>query len=550
MPDTEEAKKTEDSKKEIEEKQQNPANSEEAKAKLKTYVDAVVQMCNAPGKGQSPPQNIEEYLPYLITEMANNGVLTKNDAICVFATAYVETGSFAPVTEEDGSAAISQPYGGPQFVGRGFIQITHDFNYEAFAKYSGLDAYNNPNLLNDPVIAAQSTLWFYLKGSSPPPVEYAQKGDFDNARSCINSGQPNQISACHGVPEYRWSVEKGLQVFPDEGIDPAVVGVTGVVSSTYGSSDFDSGSGGTRNLTGVHNPTSQQSALDYALGLAALGRSRELTFKALMDVATFPGLLDVDIQTSLNVTGFAEDLDGDYTIDSIDYYFGDRLEAQIVAFKPDPNAPPPQIFPGSTNPQLGQPQAGNGGGGNTVSAPAGKSEKTDGGIKLNVPYLSQLDNIYNPGGSCNATSLGMVLAYLGVQQKNPSEKDLGNEIYPQLAAQGIAGTPTFMVNTVQTYGLKANFVVAATDDEIKQWLETKKIPVVIHGDFTGPGHIIAVVGYDKNGFIVHDPWGQFLGAQSSYDNNASGAYHHHNWDWVIQFWHLNGGTWTHFIEPG
>jgi len=550
MANTEKNKKTEDSKKEIEEKQQNPANSEEAKAKLKTYVDAVVQMCNAPGKGQSPPQNVEKYLPYLITEMAKAGLLSKNHAIAIFATAYIETGSFAPVTEEDGSAAISQPIGGPQFAGRGFIQITHDGNYRSFGEDTGLDSYNNPNLLNDPVIAAQSTVWFYTTGGETkahPPAPYAEKQDWYNVRSCINAGSPN-VQGLYHMEEFLWSIEKGLQVFPDEGIDPAVVGVTGVVSSTYGSSDFDSGSGGTRNLTGVHNPTSQQSALDYALGLAALGRSRELTFKALMDVATFPEILDIDIQTSLNVSGFAKDLDGDYTIDSIDYYFGDRLEAQIVAFKPDPNAPPPQIFPGSTNPQLGQPQAGNGGGGNAATPPVGKSEKTDGGIKLGVPYLSQLDNIYNPGGSCNATSLGMVLTYLGVQQKKPSEKDMGNDIYPQLTERGTAGDPVVMAAVVGLYGLNDTIGHASTDDEIKQWLETKKIPVVIHGDFTSFGHIISVVGYDKNGFIVHDPWGQFLGAEGSYDNNASGAYNHHSWDIVSQFWHRGGTNLVHFIS--
>lgn len=545
----EEEKKPDDNKKPIEEKKEGGANSEEAKKKLQSYIDAVTQMCNEPSKGQSPPQNIAKYLPYLITSMAKKGLLAKNHAVAIFATAYIETGSFAPVTEEPGSVSQSDPHGGPQFAGRGFIQITHDYNYEAFAKFSGLDCYNKPELLNDPVIAADSTVWFYTAGSSPPPSEFGAKGDWGNVRSCINTGYPNQQAGCNHMPEYLWSCEKGMQVFPDEGIDPAVVGLSGVASSE-GANDFDPGTGGVRNLTGVHNPTSQQSALEYALALSTIGRSRELCFKALMDVASFPQILDVDIQTSLEITGFAEKLNGDYTVDSIDYYFGNRLEAHVIAYKPDPNAPPPQIFGGTPNANLGQPEAGKSAGGGAISAPTGKAEKTDGGIKINVPFLSQLDNVYSPSASCQATALAMVLLFLGVKQKNPAEKDLGNEIYPQLAAQGFPGTPGFMVNTAETYGVKVNFTAASSNDELKKWLDSKQMPTVIHGWFTAPGHVITCVGYNKDGFIVHDPWGKFLGSTGSYDHDASGAYNLHSWDWVQQFWAPDGQFWVHYIEPG
>lgn len=38
------------------------------------------------------------------------------------------------------------------------------------------------------------------------------------------------------------------------------------------------------------------------------------------------------------------------------------------------------------------------------------------------------------------------------------------------------------------------------------------LPVVVHGDFTPSGHIAVVVGYDADGFVVHDPSGRWDGA--------------------------------------
>ncbi len=43
-----------------------------------------------------------------------------------------------------------------------------------------------------------------------------------------------------------------------------------------------------------------------------------------------------------------------------------------------------------------------------------------GPVKLNVPYLSQLDNINNPHGSCNVTCVAMCLSFFGKALKNPA----------------------------------------------------------------------------------------------------------------------------------
>lgn len=50
---------------------------------------------------------------------------------------------------------------GYKYRGRGYIQITGHDNYQAYAKYSGCDAVNSPDLLCNEVIALDSAIWFW-----------------------------------------------------------------------------------------------------------------------------------------------------------------------------------------------------------------------------------------------------------------------------------------------------------------------------------------------------------------------------------------------------
>jgi uncharacterized protein YvpB len=523
--------------------------SADAQAKLQKLIEAAQQMCNAPSKGQAPPQTVAENLPIILKHMVLNNCLSKNQFVGLIATAYVETGTMAPIAEDMVTATtMSFPIGGPQYRGRGWIQLTHIGGYEGAGKHLNLDLVGNPDMALEPDVAGQTTLWYWCtQGGGGTAKQAAEAGDWDNVRSVVNAGSYDLLHRCHALPEFRWAIQKGLEVVPDEGIDPAVVGVS-PLPNTYGSTDFDTGGAGHRVVNS--GATSQGDALAYALGLHALDRSRQLEFRAVIDPTAFPAILTADIQKSMAIKGFEKELDGDYTIDSLIFYGGDRLECEVVAYKPDPNAPKPQIFPGSTDANLGQPQALQNA--SAASAPAGQVVKNGDEVKLGMPYLSQLDNIYHPSGSCNATSIAMALMFLGVKQKNASEKDLGNEIFAQmegLAHLGIPGAPPVMIEMVQRYGKSDNFEGNASDDAIKKWLSDGK-PIVIHGDFTGPGHIVAVSGFNSQGFLVHDPWGKFMGTKGSYDNNASGEYNIHPYaTYVAQFWHdTGGGTWTHFIS--
>jgi len=528
---------------------ENPQSSAEAQAKLQKLIEVAQEMCNAPSKGQSPPQTVAEHLPMILKHMCLNGCTSRNQFIGMVATVYIETGTFAPIFEDMETAlTMSRPDGGAEYRGRGWIQLTHDYNYKAAGEALGVDLYGNPDLATDPDMAGQTTLWYWTTQGHPHPVaHYAEQGDWDNVRSVVNAGSAGLIHVCHGVEPFRWAIQKGLELAPEEGIDPAVVGVS-ALPSDYGSTDYDTGGAGQRTLSGTQNPTSQADALAYALGLHALDRWRQLEFFGILDVAAFPQILTADIQKSIDIAGFEKELDGEYTIDSMTFYGGDRLECEVIAYKPDPNAPKAQIYPGTTNPNLGQPAPKQ----NASSTSVASGQVTTNGdeVKLGMPYLSQHDNVYHPSGSCNATSIAMALMFLGVTKKDPNEKDLGNEIFPQLAAMGpIPGTPSYMAAVVERYGKSDNFVGNAPDEDIKKWLSEGK-PIVIHGIFTGPGHIVAVSGFNNQGFLVHDPWGKFMGSQGAYDFDASGEYNLHPYDtYVAQFWHeVTGGTWTHFIS--
>ena len=50
---------------------------------------------------------------------------------------------------------------GVRFKGRGLIQITGRANYEAYAKYCGFDVVAKPELLEQPVGAVKSAMWYW-----------------------------------------------------------------------------------------------------------------------------------------------------------------------------------------------------------------------------------------------------------------------------------------------------------------------------------------------------------------------------------------------------
>lgn len=280
--------------------------------------------------------NVRKYLPYILKAMAAGGMTTKEDLISVICTIYVETTPFAPI-EEYGKG------GGRHgaFFGRGFVQLTWQENYAAFGKTIGIDLVSNPARALEPEIAAKALVWYFKTNNIP---NYARKGDFDNVRSIVNSGSPGNIGICWGVDVYRAAVQRASQIFKS-GIDPNAVGSI-PLDGSYGLGCADPGAAASRTLTGVHNPTTQADALSYALGLHLRERDRSHKFDATLNIASVPEMLELDAQKTFEVKGFGAELDGTFTTDELIFYPLDErgLIAELHAFKPDPNAPPVQVF--------------------------------------------------------------------------------------------------------------------------------------------------------------------------------------------------------------
>lgn len=147
-------------------------------------------------------------------------------------------------------------------------------------------------------------------------------------------------------------------------------------------------------------------------------------------------------------------------------------------------------------------------------------------LLVECPYYSQRDNVYVPSGTCNVTSLAMVLASLGLK---PSNKDvqLEDELftklnteearayfeskYPNLKKQGYnpRNVHGMLAWLALQYGFTDIFSARTYRHEIDTHLR-KGIPVILSGQFTASGHIVVLLGFTADGdYIFNDPWGNW-----------------------------------------
>ena len=165
-------------------------------------------------------------------------------------------------------------------------------------------------------------------------------------------------------------------------------------------------------------------------------------------------------------------------------------------------------------------------------------------IKLEVPYLSQLDNFENPTGSCNVTSLAMCLKYFRVPQRTRAAQ-FEDELYRYAIANGYSRhDPYDLAHIMNDYGCKDDFRITATISEVKDWLADRK-PAIVHGYFTSFGHILVLVGYDEKGFYVHDPYGEWFA--SGYRTDLPGDYLHYSYRLIEDVCIPDGNFWVHFV---
>ena len=170
---------------------------------------------------------------------------------------------------------------------------------------------------------------------------------------------------------------------------------------------------------------------------------------------------------------------------------------------------------------------------------------SQGGVRLNVPYFSQLDNEYEPHGTCNVTSVAMCLAFLGEKPENPN-RQLEDELFEYVVAQGWSRhSHSHLQQLARDYGYKDTFTVAAKWGDVKKHLEAG-FPAINGGDYTDFGHIIVIVGYNDEGWIVHDPYGHWY--EDGYDTNESGEFLVYSYGMMNEYAGIDGDLWIHYVS--
>jgi predicted chitinase/LysM repeat protein len=130
----------------------------------------------------------QQNIPYIVKALQDEGILTPNILAYALATVQHETGgTFKPIEEYGGRQQAKRLgySGGEDYFGRGYIQITHDYNYKDIGNQIGLgDALvKNPALALQPDVAARVLAKFFKDRGV---AELAETGDFYRARGPVN----------------------------------------------------------------------------------------------------------------------------------------------------------------------------------------------------------------------------------------------------------------------------------------------------------------------------------------------------------------------------
>jgi hypothetical protein len=173
---------------------------------------------------------------------------------------------------------------------------------------------------------------------------------------------------------------------------------------------------------------------------------------------------------------------------------------------------------------------------------------------IDLPYFYQYANNYNPGGSCQNTSIAMLLSYYG-QTVNPDEISYA---WGTSYGQSPAGLADLFNHYAARNGIQQRLtpIVQGTLEGLRSELDQGN-PVIIHGYFTSYGHVLVVVGYDGDGYWVNDPageWSQTFNGGYPYGwNSTIGKGIHYNRQAFEQAVATSNGTnylplWYHLVR--
>jgi len=125
-----------------------------------------------------------------------------------------------------------------------------------------------------------------------------------------------------------------------------------------------------------------------------------------------------------------------------------------------------------------------------------------------VPYFFQYSNRLYPGSSCQNTSVAMVLSYLGWGGVPDDITSSWGKDYAQ-SPHNLSS----MFNTIASSEGLSGRLVTDTNGSLGEFrsLASRGEVLIVHGYFTGYGHVLVVTGFDGTDYIVNDPAGVWRG---------------------------------------
>lgn len=172
----------------------------------------------------TPIGNIKANLPPVLDALVAANLPDRAMVLMALGTIRAETESFLPISEGQSRFNTSPsghpfdlydnrrdlgntgPPDGANFRGRGFVQLTGRENYTRYASEIEVDLVSNPELANDPQVAA--TLLAKFLGDRENAIREAlAANDLTTARRLVNGGS-------HGLDKFTDTFNKGLQLIP------------------------------------------------------------------------------------------------------------------------------------------------------------------------------------------------------------------------------------------------------------------------------------------------------------------------------------------------
>lgn len=172
----------------------------------------------------TPIGNIKANLPPVLDALVAANLPDRAMVLMALGTIRAETESFVPISEAQ-SRFNTSPSGHPfdlydnrrdlgntgapdgaNFRGRGFVQLTGRANYTRYASEIEVDLVTNPELANEPELAA-ILLARFLSDRENPIREALAANDLTTARRLVNGGS-------HGLDRFADTFSKGMQLIP------------------------------------------------------------------------------------------------------------------------------------------------------------------------------------------------------------------------------------------------------------------------------------------------------------------------------------------------